>query len=249
MDDNAFLGGVIAGIVYLFAGVSLIRLSWRTQESPELMLGMSFLLWGLSYVCWQIPIATANQPLTQPLFFAGRILTNAGTIFFAHFVWNAFRNQSLWAKYLVDAIAFGLIAGIAGSIYVGDWEGVQPISNPWWFLDWGSNLVATTWVGVEGLIEYPKARQRMRLGHCDPVVCNRYLLWGTVGVVWVVYNGVFLCQTVEFDSTGAWSSSMDRVNGLVEATGVALVWLIFFPPRFYRRWIAGAAPAPEPGEA
>ena len=110
---------------------------------------MSFSLWGIAYACWQIPIAAANQPLTQPLFFAGRILTHAGTVFFASFTWATFRNQSRWAKYLVFAIAI----------------------------------------------------------------------------------------------------SLDRVNGTIEIATVALVCLIYFPPRFYRRWIAGAAPAAEPEEA
>jgi hypothetical protein len=214
-----------------------------------LILGLSFLLWGLSYACWQIPIATANQPLTQPLFFAGRVLTNAAMIFFACFVRIGFRNRSRWAKYLVYAIAFGQLAGIAGSIAVGDWEGIRPTSNRWWFLDWGSGVLVVAWVAVEGFIEYPKARKRMRLGYCDPLVCNRFLLWGIAGSVWLLFNGVFLYQTVDFESNQIWSISIDRVVGILEATGVALVWLIFFPPRFYRQWIAGAVPAAQPEQA
>jgi hypothetical protein len=249
MDDNGFIGGVIAGFVYLVVGARLIRLSWRTQQSPELVLGWSFLLWGLSYACWQIPIATANQPLTQPLFFAGRAFTNAGMISFAYFVWIGFRSDSKWARALVYAIALGQIAGMAGSIAVGDWEGLQPSTNPWWFLDWGSGVFVMLWVGIEGFIEYLKARKRVRLEYCDPLTCNRFLLWSVVGVVWAVYNGAFFYQTVEFESAQIWSTAMDRAIGVIELIGIALVWLIFFPPRFYRRWLAGAAPAAELEEA
>jgi len=249
MEDSAFIGGVVAGLIYFAAGVHLIRLSWRTQGSPELMLGIAFTLWALSYACWQIPIATANQPLTQPLFFVGRVFTNAGTIFLAYFVWIGFRNQLRWARYLVYAITFSMFAGMAGSIAGGDWGGIQPSSNPWWFLDWGAGFVAMAWIGVEGLIEYPKARKRMRLGHCDPLVCNRFLLWTIVGIVWTLYNGVYLYQIVEFEASQIWSTGLDRAIAVVEATGIALVCLIFFPPRFYQRWIAGAAPAAEPEEA
>jgi hypothetical protein len=249
MEESAYLGGLIAGLVYFAAGVRLIRLSWKSQKSPELMIGMSFVLWGISYFCWQIPIAMSNQPLTQPLFFAGRIFTNAGTIFLAHFIWVGFRNQSRWAKYLVYSITFGLLAGMAGSIAGGDWEGLKPTSNHWWFLDWGSGFVAMLWVGIEGFIEYPKARQRARLGHCDPLVSNRFLLWGIVRIVWTLYNGVFLYQTVEFESNQVWSTALARVIGPVEATGIALVLLIFFPPHFYQRWIGGTAPTAESGEA
>jgi len=225
MEENAFIGGVIAGLVYFAAGIHLIRLSWRTQGSPELTLGIAFVLWALSYACWQIPIATANQPLTQPLFFAGRVFTNAGTIFLAYFIWIGFRNQSRWAKYLVYAIALCMLAAMTGSIAAGDWGGIQPTGNPWWFLDWGAGFVAMAWVGVEGLIEYTKARQRMRIGHCDPLVCNRFLLWAVVGFVWTLYNGLFLYQTVEFETSQIWSSNMDRAIAAIEALGISLVCL------------------------
>ena len=249
MEESAFIGGVVAGIVYFMVGARLIHQSWRSQESPEFLLGMSFFIWGLSYACWQIPIVMANRPLTQPLFFAGRILTHVGTILLATFVWIAFRNRAHWAKYLVFAIAIGLSAGVAGSTAQGDWEGVRPLSNPWWWLDWAAGFVGMSWVGVEGFIEYHRSRRRVQLGLCDPLASNRFLIWGITGVVWTAYSWIFMYQNVEFERTGFWSTAMDSTNGVVETTGVALVWLIFFPPRFYRRWVAGAAPAAKPEEA
>jgi hypothetical protein len=42
---------------------------------------------------------------------------------------------------------------------------------------------------------------------------------------------------------------MDRTSSAADITGVALVWFICFPPRFYLRWIAGAAPAAQTEEA
>jgi hypothetical protein len=249
MEESAYLGGVLAGLVSFITGVRLIRLSLRSQKSPEFLLGMTLFLWGLAYFCWQIPVATANQPLTRPLFFAGRVFTCAATIFFASFARIAFRSQARWAKYLVFAIAIGVFAGIAGSFAVGDWEGVRPLSNPWWWADWAAALVALSWVGVEGFINYLNLRHRARLGLCDPLVCNRYLLWGITGVIWAVFYGMVALQNIEFETQQAWSITMDRANSAADITGVALVWLIFFPPRFYQRWIAGAAPAAEPEEA
>ncbi len=249
MEESGYLGGVLAGLACFIAGARLIRLSWRSQKSPELLLGSSLLLWGLAYVCWQIPIAMANQPLTQPLFFVGRVFNDAGTIVFANFTWIVFRPQARWAKTLVFAIAIGVFAGVVGSIAVGDWEGVQPISNPWWWVDWAAGLVAMSWVSVEGFIHYRNAWRRVRLGLCDPLVCNRYLLWGITGIAWTVFTGMMAVQTIEFETQQVWSIAIDRANGTLDITGVALVWLICFPPRFYQRWIAGASPAPEPEEA
>jgi hypothetical protein len=249
MEESAFLGGVIAGLVSFIVGVRLIRLSWQSQKSPEFLLGMTLLLWGLAYACWQVPIATANQPMTQPLFFAGRVFTCAATIFFASFTRIAFRRQARWAKALVYAIAIGAFAGIVGSFAVGDSEGVRPLSNPWWWADWAAALVAVSWVGVEGFINYLNARQRVRLGFCDPLVCNRYLLWGITGVVWTAFYVMVVFQHIEFESREIWSIAMDSANSAADITGVALVCFICFPPRFYRRWIAGASPAAQPEEA
>ena len=61
-----------------------------------------------------------------------------------------------------SAFLGGVFAGVAGSISVGDWEGIRPLSNPWWWLNWTAGAVAMSWVGVEGFIQYPKARQSMR---------------------------------------------------------------------------------------
>ncbi len=249
MEENAYMGGVVAGLVCFIAGARLIRLSWRSQKSPEFLLGLSFLLWGLAYACWQIPIATVNQPLTQPLFFAGRIFTCAATIFFASFTWIVFRSQARWAKALVFAIAIGAFAGVAGSIAVGDWEGIRPLSNPWWWADWAAALVAMSWVGVEGFINYLDARQRVRLGLCDPLVCNRYLLLGLTGTAWCVVWGMLAFEDIEFETQQVWSSAFDRAAGALDITGVALVLLICFPPRFYQRWFEDTSPAPEPEEA
>jgi hypothetical protein len=248
MGEGGYLGGVLAGIVCFVAGARLIRLSWRSQGSSELLLGSSFLLWGLAYVCWQIPVATANQPLTQPLLFVARVFSDAAMIVFANFTRITFRPQARWAKILVFAIAIGVLAGIAGSIAVGDWEGIQPIGKPWWWVDWVAGFAAISWVGAEGLIQYLNARERVRLGLCDPLVCNRYLLWGITGIAWTAVWGLSAIGYIDFEAQHVWSSAIDRAIGTLDITGIALVLLICFPPRFYQRWVRGAAPDAEPAE-
>jgi hypothetical protein len=56
-------------------------------------------------------------------------------------------------------------------------------------------------------------------------------------------------QHIEFETREVWSIAMDRACSVADVTGVALVCFICFPPRFYRRWIAGAAPAAQTEEA
>ena len=51
MEESAYIGGVVAGIGFLIAGVRLYRLSVRTSEASERLLGVAFLVWSLSYLC------------------------------------------------------------------------------------------------------------------------------------------------------------------------------------------------------
>ena len=44
MEESGYLGGVLSGLICFIAGARLIRLSWRSQKSPELLLGSSLLL-------------------------------------------------------------------------------------------------------------------------------------------------------------------------------------------------------------
>ena len=84
----------------------------------------------------------------------------------------------------------------------------------------------------------------MRLGLCEPIVCNRYLLWCLTGVVWVVYDFSVIVQQIEFEVTQLWSTSMDAVVAALELAAIALIWLVFFPPAIYQRWLdRGRTPA------
>jgi hypothetical protein len=207
LDASAYFGGAFAGFFYLVAGIRLVRLSVRTGQAAERLLGSSFLLWSVSYLCWQVPIADPDHVLATPLFFAGRVVNYIATVLCVVFSRLVFRNQKRWATGFVIGIAIGLSVGVAGSAAVGDWEGIHPLSNPWWWLEWLAYSAAMSWVGVEGLVEYSKARQRRRLGLCDALVCNRYLLWGLAGVLWALYALLLVAQTVHFERNQAWSGS------------------------------------------
>ena len=56
MEGHAYIGELIAGIVYLIAGARLLRLGQRTGELPERLLGATFLAMGVSAVCYVLPV-------------------------------------------------------------------------------------------------------------------------------------------------------------------------------------------------
>jgi hypothetical protein len=242
MGDNAYIGGVIVCFGYLIAGCRLLRFSLQTRKAPEQLLSAALLLWGLAYVCWQIPLMISNEELFRPLYITGRFLTDAGTIVSLFFMRLVFRPNSGFATALVVGITAGLVGGVAGSGWMGDWEAIYPLRNPWWWLEWAAVTVSVTWIGVEGFHHYRMAKLRFQFGLCDAMTANRFLLWGLTGLFWMAYELAYPIQQVEFDAMGSFSASMDAITSFMEAIPIVCIWLVFFPPTIYQRWINRADP-------
>jgi hypothetical protein len=248
VEENAYIGGIVVGFGYLIAGVRLYRLSLQTHKLPERILAATLLLWGLAYACWQLPFVINDESAFQPLYIAGRFLTDAGTIASVLFLRLVFRPGSLFATALVAGITIGLVLGVAGSAWVGDWESIYPLRNPWWWVEWGAVLVSMAWMGIEGLHHYAMSKLRRKLGLCTALTCNRYLLWGLTGTIWAIYELVYAIQQIEFDATGSYSGSFDVVASTLEIIPIVCIWLVFFPPDIYRRWIERSDLQPEAAE-
>ena len=121
MEESAYIGSAAAGLVYFVLGARLVRLGIRTRSAAEWLLGLTFLIWALSYTLWVIAIALQGQPaLESQLLIASRLATNLGGVGIAFFPLLAFRRGSTWAKWLSASIAICLIVGSAGSSWVGD---------------------------------------------------------------------------------------------------------------------------------
>jgi hypothetical protein len=246
VEGNAYIGGVIVCLGYLVVGIRLYRRSLQTRDAPERLISAALLLWGLAYVCWQLPLAISDESLFRPLYITGRFLTDAGTVAQLLFIRLVFRPDSRFATALVAGVSAGLVLGIAGSGWMGDWEAIYPLRNPWWWLEWASITVSVAWIGVEGFHNYRRAKLRSQFGLCDAMTGNRFLLWGLTGAFWMAYELAYPIQQIEFDATGSFSASMDAIVSFVEMIPVVCIWLIFFPPTSYQRWITRGASVANP---
>jgi len=241
VEVSAFIQNAISCLIFLVVGARLYRLSVRTGRAPERLLGASLLLWGASIPLYDVPYLLLGEPGVAPFSFASRVLTQMGTIAFVVFTRRVFRAQERWAAWLVIGTAVCLSVGVGGSVWIGDWEGIYLLSNPWYWLECVGSIVPMGWMTAEGFIQYAKARQRRRLGLCAPLVCNRFLLWGLAGMLWLLLELSYIAQNVEYELTQHWSGSLDLLTGSLDVVPVALVWLAFFPPARYRRWVEGTA--------
>ena len=185
MEEQAYIGELISALVYLYAGARLLRLSSRTGEVPERLLGAMFLVTGTSFLLYDLPIILDSESLWTPLQFAGRLTFLPAPVLLAVFTRRVFRPEGAWASWMAYGTAILLIAGVGGSVWSGDLEGFS-IGSPWFWAEWIGITIPYAWAGMEALAHHRRARRRLRLGLCEPVVCNRYLLWGIFGAAQVL---------------------------------------------------------------
>jgi hypothetical protein len=240
MDGQAYIGELFSAIIFVIVGARLLRLSRRTRETPEFILGVAFVLSGIGLLLYMVPYVPAFNFLWTPFAFAGRATFIPVSILWALFTRGVFRPNDGWATGLVWAIGALHLIGVGGSALTGDFEGFS-ISSGWFWLEWTGYTFPVAWTGLEALAQYGQARRRVRLDLCGPLVCNRILLWGLFGALQVGLNIVVIFQYAAFSESNVFTPGWDLLYGVFSMSSVAMIWLAFFPPAIYRRRIEGRA--------
>lgn len=241
MGEEFSTGEFFAGIIYLVVAARLFQRGQRNGESAERLLAGAFLFYGLSSVLYSMGTASAYAAMTPALNFAGRVVYCPTPLLVAMFTRQVFRKEESWAASLVWMSPFMLAVGIGGSIiFRGDWEGFSP-GSPWFWVEWLGYTYPFAWAGTEAFLQYSQARRRVKLGLCDPIVCNRFLLWALFGALQVCAYLVLFPQYAIYESENSLSAAFDITYGGLLIGSIVMVWLVFFSPSLYKRWINRSA--------
>lgn len=243
MEEGAYLGELLAGAFYSIVGYRLLLLASRTRELPERLLGLTFVLMGVSFLFYQAPLIFPVGVPDTPFFFSARVIYCFSSVALALFTRVVFRKTEAWASALVIGIAISLVIGVGFSALGGDWEGFS-ISNVWFWFEWVANMLPFAWIGVEAFIHHRSGRRRVRVGLLEPLVCNRFLLWMIAGLLQLSAFLLSLVQYAEYEATGTWSTWSDSTLGMLEMSTIGIIWLVFFPPAIYCRWITNTGKDP-----
>jgi hypothetical protein len=234
---------VLVGIS-LVVGIRLLVRSLRGGGVPERLLGMMLILTvGVGYPA-MIGADRSEGDVARALFLIANLSINLGFAFLFVFTWRVFRVGSGWALALVVVGAASLAANLAfhfvalqarSEVAMGS---EVPLESA---LQAGPVAIGYGWAALESLRYYAMMRRRVRVGLADPVVCNRFLLWGLMSAcafIGVVFNFYAIIQQVNVFET-PWVLLGSSATGLGQA---GLMLFAFIPPRAYLRWIAGTAP-------
>ena len=236
-------------VTILALGIRLLVLAWRNRRLPEVLLAVHFLLCAfIGYVLLGIGIPAAYEPealspeVLALLIGAGHLASSVGVFAGIAFNFFVFRREESWARWLLCLSGLTLSVGYvgyaaSGGFYDGRYEGI------WFWLLYGTYTAGAAWVMTEPLLHYYGVmRKHLRLGLAEPLVANRFLLWGTgsvcrfVMLVTGAIPAIFFLQLPRDEWQGLVFITLSLVA--IAGFGVAVTyWLTFFPTRAYERFL------------
>jgi hypothetical protein len=160
-------------------------------------------------------------------------ICDVGFVLTVGFVWVVFREHERWAKALVGLIVIAFAAMPFMNHFVA-WEHGVPSA-----LVMRSILrtICYAWAAVESLHYARLMRRRVRFGLAEPLVADRFSLWGFAHVCFALML-LLVMAGVKLHLSGAEFARLCTFSGLSMGI-VASVPLIlsFFPPDRYARYV------------
>ena len=251
-------GLVTAGLLAVSAivGTRLLRLARRDGGGPVAFLGLYFLVYGAlatgfsiaTYVGWSSAALALPDPVARLLNGVFFVTATAGLGCLLVFTQRTFRPDSRAAR----AAAWGLgtvMALATAALAVTEGFEVRVLNGPAYWVHFAARVAIWLWVAGESLAYWTKQRRRLAIGLADPVVTNRFFLWGVWGLVvaLLAFSDPLarLWYVALAGTTSQWLPEVGRP--IIEATvplacglnacALILMGLTFFPTRGYRRWL------------
>lgn len=241
-------------------GLKLLLLAKRTRGIPELLLGGAvFAAGGISYGVLIASYIARGTEAASPehvsslaiwLTAVGRTIHYVGVSLYISFTVYVFRRDATWAYGLAGAAILALWLAFVVWIAQGHLRD-EGIGSRAWLVQTAVLWTYQLWNAIEALRYYGLMRRRAAIGLSDPLVTNRFALWGMGSLfaalaIWVAGIRYFFV-----DDAARIDAIMPTLRMGIAAFGASSVvcaLMAFLPPSWYRRRIlahggGGAAPA------
>jgi hypothetical protein len=220
-------------------GLPILIKALRTGDRLVALLSGSLVVDGLEWLFWAFYLywPGSNPSVNDAFATACRLGISVSVLCLGCFTWLTFRSQSAAAA-LAFRVSLGAMAiGFLGSGAAGDWRGFRS-DHPWIWIENLAQILVYGWACVEALLYHLRARKRVAHGLADPVLVNKFALWGIYAGC---YGGVQLLFLVALASPDGFTQ-LGAVDIALTLVGIGSLWLAFFPHRIYLAWVRGAPP-------
>jgi len=239
---------VLSVVACSLVGLRLLWLARRTRKLPELCIGVALCAFALAQVS-RIALGGLDDRLDSELLLGAYVLMQVAywlsQLGLSLFTVSAFDPRSHWRWALLAGLA--VLCTLSRSMMVHAsaprfLSGAPTQMTPFWDpMAVAGFAVAFGWVAVESLRYHALLRRRLALGLADPVVTNRFLVWGAgaaaTSVLVLVLLGLYL-QGITLLANSLSASVLVTVSGMVMSV---VPWLTFAPPAAYLRFVARRA--------
>ncbi len=229
-------------VVFLLAsGTTGGRLLWRGVRGGglhERLLGVTYFLGGpLGYVPLILVVSGATPDAWTPARRAfGHLNLELSALALYAFNRLVFRPGSTTCGWAVRLLSVGLVASWLGLVFVDGLEGRLLGGSASYWIDFSLRAGAYVWAAAESLYHYVLSRRRLRLGLADPVVADRFLLWGiAMSAVSAMFVNAGVSQLM---SMGVPTPLWYLLDGGFAVIASGAMWVTFFPPQTYLAWVA-----------
>jgi hypothetical protein len=229
-------------VVFLLAsGSTGGRLLWRGIRGGgvhERLLGITYFLGGpLGYVPLILVVSGATPDAWTPALRGfGHLNLELSALALYAFNRLVFRPSSQAWGWATRVLSVGLVAGWLGLVFVDGLHGRLLGGSIAYWIDFSLRAGAYVWAAAESLHHHVLARRRLQLGLADPVVADRFLLWG---IAMSAVSAMFVNAGIAaLSSSGAPPAVWYLLDGCLAVIASSAMWVTFFPPHAYLAWVA-----------
>jgi hypothetical protein len=244
----AALGSLAFILVGAVIGVRLLLLWRKTRELPELLMGLSLTLFAMVV---QPAIVSSNvighhfgnnARLAALAFAFGGVTTMLVCLY--RFTFIVFRPESKLARvwvWFAGCVMVGTSIALVWSISQSTPGAGHSILTQICVFCFSTNfLIAMLWIAIESLRYRSLLLRRLALGLTDPVLVNRFGLWGSgCGIAGLSPIGTMICAAMNIDIA---THPVPLLNTAITGTWIAFTWyLSLLPPQSYLDWVRARA--------
>jgi len=233
---------IVAICVSFGVGFTVLHKGWRARDMPAILLGAAVAIDGFEWLCWSLCafVAGYETPLGNVLSATCRLGITASIICMLFFTRAVFRPRARWATGILWALIAAMLAGFVGSGTLDDWGGWRN-DHIWNWIELFAQIAAYGWTTAEPFAYYVKMKKRVAHGFADPVIANRMFLWS-------LYAGMFMLTQIGYGVVLALFEDLAALDTILVGftiAGEVALWVAFFPPEFYLRWLGSGSSAAE----
>lgn len=210
-------------------GIRLLARGLPARLRPEALLGAHALLIASGNVIIQgaVLVGLHGTKLASIVVRTGGVIVDIGYTLFAWFCVEVYRPEMpvlrKWSVALLLAIAVVQPIGVM----------FESTVDPIFYSEQVLRVASYAWGSFEAFRFYGIMRRRAQYGMGDPLVENRFMLWG-IATTLALLILIAMCITFRLTALSYLGGLALEVGAILTMPTAFLVWLAFFPPNWYR---------------